>query len=89
MGTSEMEIAVLYLSVAITDSNLCKMERARIKCCCLLASNRVMSTIIENNVLQVSWTHLAYYRQCSHVHDYRSITIQAKYLEHKQNVGFL
>ena len=70
MGTSEMEIAVLYLSVAITDSNLCKMECARIKCCCLLASNRVMSTIVENNVLQVSWTHLAYYRQRSHVHDY-------------------
>jgi len=70
VGTSEMEIAVVYLSVAITDSNLCKMECSTIKCCCLLASNRVMSTIIENNVLQVSWTHLAYYGQCSHVHDY-------------------
>jgi hypothetical protein len=69
MGTSDMEIVVLYLSVAITDSNLCKLECAGIKCCCVLASNRVMSTIVENNVFQVSWTNLAYCGQCSHVHD--------------------
>jgi hypothetical protein len=57
----EERIAMLYLSVAIADSNLCKMECARIECCCVLSSNRIMDTIIKNNVLQIFWTHLAYY----------------------------
>jgi hypothetical protein len=54
-------ISLLYLSVAITDSNLCKMEFAAINCGCLLTTNGIMSTIIKDNMLQVSRAHLAYY----------------------------
>ena len=45
-----------------------------------LTSDRIMGSIVDDNVFQVYWTLLTYYSLRSHVHYCCTITIQAKHL---------
>ena len=73
----------LYLThffISTPFTYLPEWETCVMSCYSRLTSDRIMGSIVDDNVFQVYWTLLTYYSLRSHVHYCCTITIQAKHL---------